>query len=35
MEIRCRETGAGHTIQLRSPGADGMFDTADDIYITR
>ena len=35
MEIRCRDTGAGHTIQLRSPGPDGVFDTADDIYITR
>lgn len=35
MELRCAETPAGHTIQLRSPGADGQFDTPDDLYVGR
>ena len=35
MEIRCGVALSGHTIQLRSPGPDGIFDTRDDLYISR
>ncbi len=35
MELRCQDTPAGHTIQLRSPGPDGLFDTPDDLFVSR